>query len=62
MALFGRKTGRKAFEKLDPDARAITFYAEDDTSWPHFEPIIADLTERLRHTVCYLTSSDRILP
>ncbi len=57
MARFGRKTGRKAFEKLDPDARAITFYAEDDTSWPHFEPIIRELTGAMGREICYLTSS-----
>lgn len=56
MALFGRKAGRKAFEKLDPDARAITFYAEDGTSWPHFEPIIRELTGPMGREICYLTS------
>ena len=57
MALFGRKTGRKAFEKLGPVARAITFYAEDGTSWPHFEPIIRELTGPMGREICYLTSS-----
>ena len=57
MARFGRKAGRKAFERLDPAARAITFYAEDDTSSPHFEPIIRELTEAMGREVCYLTSS-----
>ena len=32
MALFGRKAGRKAFEKLDPDARAI-FITCNDQWW-----------------------------
>ena len=54
---FTRRSGRKAFEKLDRATRAITFYAEDGGSWPHFEPIIAELTGRLGRTVCYLTSS-----
>lgn len=56
MALFGKKSGRKAFEKLDPAARAITFYAEDGTSWPHFEPIIRELTGTMGRDICYLTS------
>src|SRR4029077_11268836 len=55
--LFGRKSGRKAFEKLEPEARAITFYAEDGTSWPHFEPIIRELTGPMGREICYLTSS-----
>jgi YidC/Oxa1 family membrane protein insertase len=57
LARFGRKTGRKAFERLDPAARAITFYAEDDTSWPHFEPIVRELTGAMGREICYLTSS-----
>jgi YidC/Oxa1 family membrane protein insertase len=57
MARFGRKAGRKAFERLDPAARAITFYAEDDTSWPHFEPIVRELTGTMGREICYLTSS-----
>ncbi len=57
MALFGKKGGRKAFEKLDRDERAITFYAEDGTYWPHFEPIIRELTGPLGRKICYLTSS-----
>jgi YidC/Oxa1 family membrane protein insertase len=57
MALFGRRGGRKAFEKLDLGTRAITFYAEDGGSWPHFEPIVRELTEGMDRTICYLTSS-----
>lgn len=55
--VFRRRSGRKAFEKLDPETRAITFYAEDGGSWPHLEPIVSELTGRLGRTVCYLTSS-----
>ncbi len=54
---FKRRSGRKAFEKLDRQTRAITFYAEDGGSWPHFEPIVAELTGRMGRTICYLTSS-----
>ena len=57
MARFGKKGGRKAFEKLERDARTITFYAEDGTSWPHFEPIIQELTGPMGREICYLTSS-----
>jgi len=58
MALFGRKGGRKGYQKLDAKTRAITFYAEDGGSWPHFEPILRELTGPLGHQVCYLTSSE----
>ena len=58
MALFGRKGGRKGYQKLDAKTRAITFYAEDGGSWPHFEPILRELTGPLGHEVCYLTSSE----
>lgn len=56
MALFGRRRGRKEFERLPAEARAITFYAEDHGSWPHFEPIVRELTERMGRPICYLTS------
>ena len=47
---FGRKNGRKGYQKLDDATRAITFYAEDGGSWPHFEPILrgADRAARPR--------------
>ncbi|MBM3675013.1 MAG: CDP-glycerol--glycerophosphate glycerophosphotransferase [Actinobacteria bacterium] len=57
MVLRRRRSGRKGFERLEPRQRAITFYAEDGGSWPHFEPILRELTGRLGRTVCYLTSS-----
>jgi YidC/Oxa1 family membrane protein insertase len=59
MALFGRKNGRKGYQKLDAATRAITFYAEDGGSWPHFEPILRELTGPLDREVCYLTSSEQ---
>jgi YidC/Oxa1 family membrane protein insertase len=54
---FRNKRGRKGFEKLAPEARAITFYAENAGYWPHFEPIIHELTETMGREICYLTSS-----
>lgn len=52
-----RPQGAKDFKRLPATARNITFYAEDGGSWPHFEPIIAELTGPLGREVCYLTSS-----
>jgi hypothetical protein len=52
-----RAPGAKDFKKLPLSARTITFYAEDGGSWPHFEPIIRELTGPLGHEICYLTSS-----
>ncbi len=57
MSLLSRRRNRKGFEKLPRAARAITFYAEDGGSWPHFEPIIRELTGPMGREVCYLTSS-----
>lgn len=49
--------GLRGYRSLDPAARAITFYAEDGGSWPHFQPIIRELTGPLGYEICYLTSS-----
>lgn len=59
MALFGKKkpSGAKAYSQLSQRDRAITFFAEDGGSWPHFEPIIHELTTTHGLTVSYLTSS-----
>ena len=61
MALFKKKAdappGRKAFEKLLARTRSIVFYAEDGGYWPHFEPIVHELTVSLGREICYLTSS-----
>jgi CDP-Glycerol:Poly(glycerophosphate) glycerophosphotransferase len=57
VSLFARRAGRKAFDKTDPATRAITFYAEDGDSWPHFEPIVRELVGPLGRDLCYLTSS-----
>ena len=57
VALFGSKRGRKAFDKLDARTRTITFYAEDGGYWPHFEPIVRELTGPMGREICYLTSS-----
>jgi YidC/Oxa1 family membrane protein insertase len=54
--MFRRSSGRKAFEKLPHDVRAITFYAEDGGSWPHFAPIVHELTATMGRTITYLTS------
>lgn len=51
------RSGRKAFNESPIRSRAITFYAEDGDSWPHFEGIVRELTGSYGHEVCYLTSS-----
>lgn len=56
MARARPRPGAKDFQRLPSQERAITFYAEDGASWPHFEPIIAELTGPLGRTVSYLTS------
>lgn len=62
MKLFGKgpkiPNGRKAFEQLPLADRVVTFYAEDDGSWPHFAPIITALVDEHGLSVCYLTSSE----
>jgi YidC/Oxa1 family membrane protein insertase len=59
MALFGKKkpSGAKAYNQLSQRDRAVTFFAEDGGSWPHFEPILHELTTTHGLTVSYLTSS-----
>jgi len=47
----------RRFNALPATARTIVFYAEDASSWAHFEPIIEQLTGSLGREVCYLTSS-----
>ncbi|MFQ5916307.1 MAG: CDP-glycerol glycerophosphotransferase family protein [Candidatus Binatia bacterium] len=49
----------RRFNALASSARSIVFYAEDTTSWVHFEPIIQQLTGPMRREICYLTSSHR---
>ena len=49
-----RASGRKAFDKLPREVRAITFYAEDGGYWPHFEPIVRELTGPMGRTITYL--------
>ncbi len=58
MALFKKGGGKPKYGKLTKSQRAITFYAEDGGSWPHYEPIISELLGRHGHEVAYLTSSD----
>jgi YidC/Oxa1 family membrane protein insertase len=57
VSLLRRGGGRRSFDKLDESRRAITFYAEDGSSWPHFEPIVRELTESQGREICYLTSA-----
>ena len=45
------------FGALSPDDRSIVFYAEDASSWKHFEPIISELTGSFDKRICYVTSS-----
>ena len=59
MSFFAKRKpgGSKAYAKLPPRERAITFFAEDSGSWPHFEPIVEHLTATHALSVSYLTSS-----
>ncbi len=47
----------RTFRRAPEPTRDIVFYAEDGSSWPHFEPIIRHLTGPMRRTISYLTSS-----
>ena len=46
MALFNKDGGKPKYGKLTKSQRAITFYAEDGGSWPHYEPIVSELLGR----------------
>jgi len=45
------------FRALHSKFRSIVFYAADEASWKHFQPIIAELVEGYGKQVCYITSS-----
>ena len=45
------------FKALPSEYRSIVFYAEDEASWKHFQPIVTELIEGLEKRVCYITSS-----
>ena len=49
--------GLRDFKALDVDDREIVFYSEDNASRVFFEPIIKELLETHKKTICYLTSS-----
>jgi len=51
------------FKSIKPDDRSIVFYAEDASSWRHFEPIIDELLNTHGKRICYVTSgpSDPVL-
>ena len=53
----------RRFQRLNPVNRDIVFYAEDESSYPHFEPIIDSLLKEYAGPICYLTSApqDKIL-
>ena len=46
------------FKNLTAQERSIVFYAEDEDTWKHFQPIISELVGNFRQTVCYITSSE----
>lgn len=53
----------KRFHALPAKERALTFYAEGAGEWPHYEPILRELTGPMGLKVCYVTSahSDPVL-
>lgn len=46
----------RRFRELERGQRAIVFYAEDETSWPHLGPYVEEIRAR-GHEICYVTSS-----
>jgi YidC/Oxa1 family membrane protein insertase len=58
VALFKKDGGKPKYGKLTKAQRAITFYAEDGGSWPHYEPIVSELLGRHGRELAYLTSSE----
>jgi YidC/Oxa1 family membrane protein insertase len=50
-------SGMRQFDSLDLGEKDVVFYAEDNASWVHFEPIIKALLEKHDQGFCYLTSS-----
>jgi len=47
----------RRFRRLPQSARSIVFYAEDATSWVHFEGMVRALASESGRGVCYVTSS-----
>jgi YidC/Oxa1 family membrane protein insertase len=45
------------FKALPNESRSIVFYAEDEASWKHLEPIISELVGGFGKKICYITSS-----
>lgn len=45
------------FRALPAECRSIVFYAEDESSWKHFQPIVSELGKGFGKRVCYITSS-----
>lgn len=56
-SLFEDWAASRRFNALPAELRRIVFYAEDGDSWPHFEPIVHELTGPMGREICYLTSS-----
>ena len=47
----------KRFENLTDEERSIVFYVENESYFIYLKPIIKELTEKHKITVCYVTSS-----
>ncbi len=47
----------EAFEALPRAQRNLVFYSEGPAYWPHFRPIIEQLTSALKYPLVYLSSS-----
>ena len=46
----------RAFKRLPREQRRIVLYSESGQDWHHFAPVVAELTERLDETICYVSS------
>ena len=49
-------TGYRKFQNLHPSSRKIVFYAENNTDWDHFDPLIQELITNKGLEVCYVAS------
>ena len=57
-SIFGKDSNDiDKFNELDLDERSIVFYAENTASFVTFDQIIYELTEKMGHQICYLTSA-----
>ena len=57
MALFGKKARAQGLREARPRDARDHVLRRGRRSWPHFEPIVRELTGPMGREICYLTSS-----